>query len=118
VARSNSNNGHPTDPADGIVRILRRPVVEDCVGLSRSQIYSLIQQGLFPKPVPLGVNSVGWIEAEVAAWIAARIALRDQPPKLCRQQPPPAIPERIPVDQRPAIRRGRRPPRQHIEAAE
>ena len=31
----------------------------------------------FPKPVPLGDNSIGFIEEEVDAWIERRAALRD-----------------------------------------
>ncbi len=33
----------------------------------------------FPKPLELGTNSVGFIEAEVDAWLAARAAERDAP---------------------------------------
>ena len=32
--------------------------------------------GTFPAPVPLGGRVVGWIEAEVHAWLTARIAQR------------------------------------------
>lgn len=42
-------------------------------GLSRSSIYLRIAQGKFPRPVSLGGRAVGWIEAEVDAWITARI---------------------------------------------
>jgi len=34
-------------------------------------------KGTFPKQVQLGPKAVGWIEAEIDAWIAARIAARD-----------------------------------------
>ena len=30
----------------------------------------------FPKPVPLGENSVGFLESEIDAWIKDRVALR------------------------------------------
>jgi prophage regulatory protein len=58
--------------------ILRRKQVESCVGLSRSTLYQLIATGGFPAPVPLGSRSVGWVEAEVAAWLRDRIAKRDR----------------------------------------
>ncbi len=58
-------------------RILRRPAVEDITGLSRSTIYQHMQAGIFPKPVRLGPKAVGWLEAEVLAWIEARTAARD-----------------------------------------
>ena len=55
-------------------RILRRPAVEMLVGLSRSTIYLRMEQGTFPKPVPLGGRLVGWIESDIQAWLDDRIA--------------------------------------------
>jgi prophage regulatory protein len=54
--------------------ILRRPRVEEAIGLSRSTIYLRVSQGLFTRPVSLGPRAVGWPASEVAAIIAARIA--------------------------------------------
>jgi prophage regulatory protein len=54
--------------------ILRRPRVEEAIGLSRSTIYLRVSQGLFTQPVSLGPRAVGWPASEVAAIIAARIA--------------------------------------------
>ena len=54
--------------------ILRLPAVKAETGASRSTIYLRIQQGLWPKPVRLGLRSVGWPVSEVAAINAARIA--------------------------------------------
>lgn len=56
--------------------ILRLPGVKSATGLSRSTIYSYIQQGLWIKPVRLGVRSVGWPDYEVAALLSARISGR------------------------------------------
>ncbi len=58
--------------------IVRRKEVESRTGLSRSAIYERIQSGGFPRPVNLGAKAVGWVEAEIETWIAARIAARDQ----------------------------------------
>ncbi len=60
-----------------MTRILRRPDVEAQTGLSRSGIYDLMKAGKFPRPVPLGEKAVGWIEAEIEAWIEARVAERE-----------------------------------------
>ena len=49
--------------------ILRLPAVKARTGLSRSTIYLRIAQGGFPQPVSLGGRAVGWIEAEVQAWV-------------------------------------------------
>ena len=54
--------------------ILRRPRVEEAIGLSRSTIYMRVSQGLFTQPVSLGPRAVGWPASEVAAINAARIA--------------------------------------------
>lgn len=60
-----------------IHRILRRRQVEERTGLSRSTIYSRMSENAFPRPVNLGGGkAVGWIEAEIEAWIKERIECR------------------------------------------
>jgi prophage regulatory protein len=53
--------------------ILRLPAVKASVGLSRSTIYLRIAEGTFPKPVSLGGRAVGWLQAEVDAWMKQHI---------------------------------------------
>ena len=53
-------------------RILRRPEVEKLVGLSSASIYRLMDQGAFPRPKKLGVRAVGWVTAEIDAWLESR----------------------------------------------
>lgn len=69
------------------VRILRRPQVEEKTGLRKSALYAKGDRKSasfdpdFPRPVHLGPNRnspVGWVEAEVDAWIAAQMAKRPQ----------------------------------------
>jgi prophage regulatory protein len=64
------------------VTILRRKQLEARTGLSRSSIYARISPNpnrpgdydpTFPKPVSLGAKAVGWVEAEVDAWLAAQV---------------------------------------------
>lgn len=64
------------------ITILRRKQVEARTGLSRSTIYAKIRPNpkrpreydpTFPKPVSVGAKAVGWIEAEVNAWLAAQV---------------------------------------------
>ncbi|MCE4373865.1 AlpA family phage regulatory protein [Xanthomonas hortorum pv. hederae] len=43
--------------------------------MSQTTIYDRIKKGTFPKPVPLG-TLVAWLESEIDAWIAARVADR------------------------------------------
>ncbi|MEP6898695.1 MAG: AlpA family phage regulatory protein [Rhodanobacter sp.] len=56
------------------VRFIRLPEVRDVTGLSRSQLYRLVQSGDFPAQVKLGASASAWIEAEVMNWCADRIA--------------------------------------------
>jgi prophage regulatory protein len=56
--------------------ILRRKQVEARTGLSRSTLYSMTQRGQFPRPIPLSVRTVGWLESEIEQWIAGRAAER------------------------------------------
>ena len=58
-------------------KLLRRRLVEELTGESRSTIYEKIQKGQFPKPVKLGPRSVGWVEDEIAKYNDAKIAARD-----------------------------------------
>ena len=64
------------------VTILRRKQLEARIGLSRSTIYAKLNPNpnrpgdydpTFPKPISLGPKAVGWIEAEVDAWLAAQV---------------------------------------------
>jgi prophage regulatory protein len=59
------------------LRILRRRDVEKRVGLSRSSIYSRVQDGKFPRPVNLGARAVGWLESEIDNWLAEKVAARN-----------------------------------------
>jgi len=58
-------------------RILRRRAVENTTGLARSTIYKKMQDGTFPKNVPISGGAVGWLASEIEEWMAARVAERD-----------------------------------------
>lgn len=73
------------DKSRTALTILRRTQVEARTGLSRSSIYSRLKPNpkrpgdydpTFPKPVSLGAKSVGWVESEIEAWLAARVSQR------------------------------------------
>lgn len=55
-------------------RHLRRPAVEEMTGLSRSTIYSLMDQGDFPRPINLTSRIVAWPESRISEWLAQRAA--------------------------------------------
>lgn len=54
-------------------KILRLTAVKDRTGLSRSGIYSMMEQGTFPKSISLNIRSVGWLEEEIDIWINQKI---------------------------------------------
>jgi prophage regulatory protein len=47
------------------------------VPYSRPHLYRLIKDGKFPRPVHLGPNRIAFVEEEIDAWLAARVAERD-----------------------------------------
>lgn len=78
--------------------LLRLPSVMGVTGLKRAKLYDLVKKGNFPAPYDLtgdgSGRSVGWLESEVAAWIAARInagpmksVLRSTQPEQAATQP-------------------------------
>ncbi len=69
------------------MKILRFPQLKDhSVSYCRMHVDPLEAKGEFPLRVHLGPNSVGWVEDEVDAYIAAKIAARDSAP--VREAPP------------------------------
>ncbi|RMM81390.1 Prophage CP4-57 regulatory, AlpA-like protein [Pseudomonas coronafaciens pv. striafaciens] len=75
----NSANGF--DPANTIIRF---PEVEVITGLARATVYKRLKDDpTFPRPVPLSNSKsrgspVGFVLAEVHAWVRQRIALRGE----------------------------------------
>ena len=69
---------HQSGPVLQQNRFLRLPAVEEKTGLKKTYIYDLmrkpLEEGGFPRPVPLGGRAVAWSENEVLTWINARIA--------------------------------------------
>ena len=59
------------------MRIIKLKEVLNKTGLGRSTLYNLINVSGFPKPIPLGLRAVGWLESEVEGWINKRVHSRD-----------------------------------------
>ena len=55
-------------------RLVRLPEVEQQTARKKSKIYADMNAGTFPKPVRLSRRCVAWLESEIQAWIARRIA--------------------------------------------
>lgn len=64
-------------------RLIRRPIVENQTGLKRSQIYQLMAEGKFPRPVKLGRRAVAWDQDLIQIWIEERILLGSATGEVC-----------------------------------
>ncbi len=62
-----------SDERSKVTLILRLKQVQSRTGLSRSTLYLRISEGKFPRQVSLGARAVGWVDAEVEAWLAGQI---------------------------------------------
>ncbi len=58
------------------MKVIRLQQVMQMTGLGRSTVYKYVSENWFPKPIPLGGRSVGWLESEVVEWIMARVSER------------------------------------------
>lgn len=55
-------------------RLIRRQEVEERTGLSRASIYTMMDEGQFPRPVRIGKRAVAWRQSEIEEWMASREA--------------------------------------------
>ena len=76
VTQMNQENQEHNQP-NRLIRISR---VVELTNLSKSYIYQLCRDGLFPTNVQLvpGGTSVAWVEKEILDWIDSRIKARDE----------------------------------------
>jgi prophage regulatory protein len=57
-------------------QFLRLGAVCELTKLSKASVYRYISNGAFPRPARLGTRAVRWLQAEVEAWAAERVAAR------------------------------------------
>lgn len=62
--------------------LLRLPEVIRLSGYSRSMLYALISQGLYPKPVKISERAVAWPSDEVEQMSSAVISQRTREERL------------------------------------
>ncbi|MEL7293137.1 MAG: AlpA family phage regulatory protein [Cyanobacteria bacterium J06555_13] len=65
------------------MRLIRLPEVLNRVGLSRSQIYNMCDNGTFPRALLLGPRAIAWNEEEIHDWMMAKIRERDRREEAC-----------------------------------
>lgn len=54
--------------------LIRLPDVQRRTGYGKAWVYVLIARNEFPKPVKIGSRSIAFVESEVDAWVANKIA--------------------------------------------
>ena len=57
--------------------MLRLPQVMQQTGLKKTKLYEFQKEGAFPMRIQITSHSVDWIEEEVNAWIAGRVAVSE-----------------------------------------
>ena len=55
-------------------RLIRLPEVLSRVGVGKTTLYRLVEQGEFPAPRKLGPQIAVWSDHEVSEWVASRLA--------------------------------------------
>lgn len=79
-ANTQPNTSMPSMPQ--IPRMISIQQVEDCIGLSSSTIYDMLDKRskrydpTFPVQVKITKGRVAWVESEVAQWIERKMAAR------------------------------------------
>jgi prophage regulatory protein len=70
------------------ILLLRLPSVMAVTGLKKTQLFEAVKAGKFPKPVQIlaGGRAIGWVEAEINAYLTARVAARDA--DVAKPEPP------------------------------
>jgi prophage regulatory protein len=73
VRRATQRDPEDTRPA---YRLLRLAEVSAMVGLGRTSIYHMIEEGAFPSARRVGEKAVRWLESEVVEWMQQRPATK------------------------------------------
>ena len=72
AAIARRNDGEAVPASASADRIIREPECKQRTGLSRSTRWRLERVDKFPRRRRLSEGCSGWLESEIAAWIAAR----------------------------------------------
>ncbi len=60
---------------DDVGVVLSMNDVVERLGMSRSTINRMVDEGTFPKPTKLGARRIGWRAAAISEWLEGREAL-------------------------------------------
>lgn len=57
-------------------KILGLPAVMEQLSVSRATVYRMMDSGRLPKPIKLGLRSVGWLESDISQFIENQVNAR------------------------------------------
>ena len=52
--------------------IYRKRELSEALQISDVTLWRWVRAGRFPKPIKLGPNTIGWLQADVASWLEKR----------------------------------------------
>jgi prophage regulatory protein len=64
------------ESAVSVILLSARDLKARGISFSRSQLNELINKGMFPPPIKIGLRKNAWIEPEVDAWVENKIEAR------------------------------------------
>lgn len=67
-----ANSGNPANVLQALFTFV---ILSSYVGMGRSRIYALIDEGEFPPPIKIGRSS-RWLKSEIDSWITEQAAAR------------------------------------------
>lgn len=60
-----------------MTKLISKRITADRVSLHPASVMRKVRKGVFPRPVHVRVSRIAFVESEVDAWIADRVAERD-----------------------------------------
>ena len=60
------------------LKILTANAAAEKAGVSRRQLYYLVEQQKFPHQIQISDRRVGWLESEVDRWVIEKVQARDR----------------------------------------
>ena len=62
------------------IHMMRKPAVLSAIAYKKSRLHEMVNEGIFPDSVPIGVHARAWVRSEVDAWREQRLDTRRMDP--------------------------------------
>lgn len=74
VAKTRTRRQRQPSPHAEALRVWRERELLELLGCGRTTLWRWVRDGLFPRPIRLGVVAKGWTERTVRGWLDSRKA--------------------------------------------